>query len=155
MGEHGRIRMFDVMVLQSFIMQHMTVSIQVNHVSKYKYSPWKNNLNIFLLGCTMMIYALSFYYKEQWSSSRMQIQGMLLITVIAQWHYILNVVHEMSTALEIRIFCTKDKRQAYIAKDKIFSDSIDDVGDNKEPHYELPDLHDTDNLDETENADGV
>ena len=85
----------------------------------------------------------------------MFLQGMLLVTVIAQWHYILNVVHEMSTALGIRIFCTKDKSQAYIDKDKIFSDSIDDVGVNKNPHYELPDIHDTDNLDDTENAEGV
>ena len=81
---------------------------------------------------------------------------MIILTVIGQWRYILNMIHEISSALSIRIFCVKDK-QAYIVSDKIFSDSIQDSQSpaNKEPHYELPDLQDTDNLDESENADGV
>ena len=101
-------RMFDVMVLQSFIMQHMTVSIQVNHVTKYKYSPWNNKLNIFLLANTGFLYA-KLLSIEDYHVSNSFTKVNLFVTVVAQWHYILNVIHEMSNALSIRIFCVKDK----------------------------------------------
>lgn len=42
------------------------------------------------------------------------------ITVVCQWHYILNVVAEMSSALKIRIFCVKKKEsEKLFAYDKI------------------------------------
>ena len=109
LGDQGRMRMFDIMVLQSFVMAHLTICIQVNHVAKSKYSPWNNLLNIFILGCTTCVYAMSFYYKKNFSQSRALSMGMILVTAIAQWHYILNVCYEISCALGIRIFCVKDK----------------------------------------------
>ena len=35
-------------------------------------------------------------------------KGMLVVTMVAQWHYILNVVNEMATSLGIRILHVKD-----------------------------------------------
>jgi len=53
-GKHNL--MFDVMILMGFLMQHLTCSVQVNHVSKYKYSPWNNRLMYFLILGTLVIY---------------------------------------------------------------------------------------------------
>lgn len=36
---------------------------------------------------------------------------MLVMSVIAEWHYILNIVVEMANALDIRILCVKKKIQ--------------------------------------------
>ena len=34
---------------------------------------------------------------------------MLGVTIVAEWHYILNIVSEMANALDIRILCVKEK----------------------------------------------
>ena len=120
--ESGHNNMFDVMLLQCFLMQHLTCSVQVNHVSKYKYSPWRNRLNLFLMLFTVIIYVRKAAAPGFCPCSSVQL--MLLVTVIAQWHFILNVVHEMSNALGIRILCVEDMSKKY-AEDKIYSDSLD------------------------------
>ena len=33
------------------------------------------------------------------------------LTIIAQWHFILFVIHEMTTVLKIRVFHVKDKSE--------------------------------------------
>ena len=123
LGDEGKMRMFDIMILQSFIMAHLTICIQVNHVTKSKYSPWNNLVNFFVLGSTTVIYGMNLYYQKSFSYSRTHSLAIVIVTSICQWHYILNIIHEISSALEIRILCVKD-RSTYIS-DKIFSDSID------------------------------
>lgn len=137
--ESGHNNMFDVMLLQCFLMQHLTCSVQVNHVSKYKYSPWRNRLNLFLMVFTVIVYVRKAAAPSFCPCS--SVQFMLLVTIIAQWHYILHVVHEMSNALGIRILCVQDMSNKY-AEDKIYSDSIDQSQkkDSSSPDYEMPEL---------------
>jgi hypothetical protein len=98
---------FEVMVLQCLLMQHLTCSVQVNHVSKKKYSPWKNRVNLFLMVSSIVTYfgymADPFFYPHYYT------RFMLLVTVVAEWHYILNVIYEMANALEIRVLFVKSK----------------------------------------------
>jgi hypothetical protein len=55
--------------------------------------------------------AISFVTKNISPSTDlvMVIKFLLVVTIVSQWHFILNIVHEMSKALEIRIFCVKNR----------------------------------------------
>jgi len=35
------------------------------------------------------------------------------LTMLSQWHYILCVINEMTIALNIRVFCVKDKKASH------------------------------------------
>ena len=102
-------------------MAHLTITVQVMHVTKTVYQPWGVLLNNAILACTICIYALTFF-TDNYTFPRFHAVFMIILTVIGQWRYILNMIWEISAALSIRIFCVKDK-QAYIVSDKIFSDS--------------------------------
>ena len=102
--------MFPIMLIECFLMSHLTISIQVNHVSKYKYSPWSNRLNIVILILLSSIYITAIiyppnYYKVLYAVTYI----MLAVTLISEFHFILNVVPEMANALNIRILCVKEK----------------------------------------------
>ena len=63
-----------------------------------------------MLLCSVIYLAASFGSPEKFPSIlHNTVYLMLGITIVAEWHYILNVVPEMANALEIRILCVKDK----------------------------------------------
>ena len=98
--------LFFLILLQCFLMQHLTCNIQVHHVCKSHYNPFNSKLNLFILVGTIVSIVLA-------SSSKGPVVNnciflMLVITVISQWHFILNVINEMATALGIRILKVKD-----------------------------------------------
>jgi hypothetical protein len=105
-------------------MQHLTCSVQVNHVSKKKYSPWKNRLNLFMMVTSVVTYfgymADPFFYPSYYT------RFMLLVTVIAEWHYILNVIYEMANALGIRVLFVKQKNTPVQVKGKVYENFVDE-----------------------------
>ena len=111
-------RSFTVVIIQCLIMQHLTCSVQVNHVSKKKYSPWSNRLNIFMIVACFVTFigylADPFFYPEYYTLV------MLVVTVVAEWHYILNVINEMAVALGIRVFFVKNKKSTVQIKGKVY-----------------------------------
>ena len=48
-------------------------------------------------------FADPFFYPDYYTKL------MLVVTIIAEWHYILNVVYEMADALGIRVLFVKKK----------------------------------------------
>lgn len=104
-------------LLQCFLMQHLTCGLQVNHVTNTKYSPFKNRMMIFNLVAVPTVYVVD-TLSDYTVSVDMCIYLVFTITVVCQWHFILNVVSEMSSALKIRIFCVKKKEQKF-SYDKI------------------------------------
>ena len=51
---------------------------------------------------------------------------MLLVTVIAEWHYILNVIYEMANALGIRVLFVKQKNTPVQVKGKVYENFVDE-----------------------------
>ena len=75
---------------------------------------------------------------------------MIIISLIAQWHFIFNVIAEMSDTLGIRVFCVKDKNYQALqsqltSEDKIF-DNNPPVAKEAKGH-ELADMQINDQLD--------
>ena len=107
---------FDVLLLACILMSHLTICIQVNHVSAYEYSPWANRLNLFLIAAYACVYCVASYNPKDavatWSSA---VHSLIIIALIAQWHFVLNVIAEMSDALGVRVFCVKDKVSLFIS----------------------------------------
>lgn len=97
---------FFCVLLQCFLMQHLTCALQVNHVTKTKYSPFRNRMMIFNLVAVPTVYVVD-TLSDYTVSVDMCIYLVFTITVVCQWHFVLNVVNEMSSALNIRIFCVK------------------------------------------------
>jgi hypothetical protein len=77
----------------------------VEHTCKSNYSPFRVKLNIFVIVGSILILALS----NTGMDVVKMVKAMLMIFIICQWHYILNIVHEMAKTLKIRIFRVKDK----------------------------------------------
>jgi hypothetical protein len=96
-------------------MAHLTISMQVAHVTRVKYSPFKSKLMLFLLISVPVIFAVDM--QSQWGDSVKAekinvatcIYLLLTVSVVCQLHFILNVVREVADALGIRIFRVKDK----------------------------------------------
>lgn len=100
--------LFFGLLLQCFLMQHLTCSIQVNHVSKYQYSPFNNRLNIVIIVYTIGLYMAVFFLGSK-VDVLSNIYIMLAATVLCQWHFILNVVSEMAQALGIPVLRIKSQ----------------------------------------------
>jgi len=81
----------------------------VEHTCKSNYSPFRIKLNLFvIIGAAITILGANAGYDPV-----KMIKGMLALFVIGQWHYILNIVDEMSRALKIRVFRVKEKVSIY------------------------------------------
>jgi len=89
-------------------MQHLTCCLQVCHVSHTKYTPFASKLINFNTLSVVAIYILAHIYDSDSIISN-GIIALLLLTILCQWHFILNVVQEMATELRIRILHVKDR----------------------------------------------
>ena len=100
--------LFYLVMLQNFVMSHLTIVIQIKHVTKYPYNPFKVKLNVLVLLASVATIVGSHSGFGLFKPARM-VYFLVIITFVCSWHFILNVVHEIATALDIRIFCVKDK----------------------------------------------
>ena len=99
-----------IMVLQSFLMQHLTAEVMLCHVTKSPYKPYKNKLNMTmaissLVVCCVWIVFPSWYERNIKLETLVPI--MLVVTVVCQWHFLLNTVSELANALNIQVFKVK------------------------------------------------
>ena len=66
----------------------------------------------FLMICTTAIYFTAISQPKDFIKVTTNIIYVMLgFTMLAEWHYILNIVVEMANALDIRILCVKKKIQ--------------------------------------------
>ena len=109
--------LFLMIVLQNFLMQHLTCYMMVCHCTKQIYSPLNNRLNNFVMFCTTAVVTLSQVAPKVFNDHKdikKFLIMMLIVVFICQWFYILNIVKEMAQALKINVFRVKEKP----AKDK-------------------------------------
>mmetsp|Transcript_9729 Transcript_9729/g.14815 ORF Transcript_9729/g.14815 Transcript_9729/m.14815 type:complete len:142 (+) Transcript_9729:1058-1483(+) len=141
-------------------MQHLTFSLQVNHVTKTKYNPFYSKLYLFHLAWVIIIYVINkpnefrdIDYPEV--DIPMSIYLVVTITLICQAHYIFNIIIEMADACHIRVFKVKSQSQMeniqlQIDSQNLFSSRGEDKGKQyKADHnatYELPALNDTEGV---------
>jgi phosphatidylglycerophosphate synthase len=102
-GKPGSVSsVFLLMVMQSFLMQHLTTEVMLCHLTKQKYVPTQNKLNVAMAAVSLIITAIWLvsptFYEE---NIRMQtvLPLMLGLTFLCQWHFLLNTVSELACAL--------------------------------------------------------
>eukprot|EP00347_Sterkiella_histriomuscorum_P019715 403340566 len=94
-----------------FLYVHNTISIQVAHVSKQKYYSQTRLLmfNVFI----MMVYIGLLQFQVVEINQQIFFSCLMVITGLCQWHYILNVIYEMTVILNIKVFKVKPKNQLF------------------------------------------
>lgn len=103
--------LFYLILLQCLLMAHLSISMQVAHVTKSKYSPFKSRLMLLQLIAVFFIYLVHFFglrsfTKEVYSDA---IITLFSLQLVFQTHYVLKIVKEVSYALQIRVFCVKEE----------------------------------------------
>lgn len=103
--------LFLVMLISCFLMQHMTCLVQVHHVCKSLYSPFNSYLVWFIMLATISLIAVfksGFEYQTYFGLTS-ALCVILAVEVVSQWHFILNIVYEISSTLKIPVLRVKDK----------------------------------------------
>lgn len=102
--------LFFLIFLQCLLMAHITIGMQVNHITKTKYSPFKSRLMLLQLISVFFIYLIHLFGLNSFGTKfyRDCIYTLFSFQAIFQFHYVLKVVKEVSYALKIRVFCVKD-----------------------------------------------
>ena len=102
-GEPGSVSsLFLLMMMQSFLMQHLTTEVMLCHLTKQKYDPMSNKLNVAMAAVSLIVTAIWLvsptFYEE---NIRMHtvLSLMLGLTFLCQWHFLLNTVSELACAL--------------------------------------------------------
>lgn len=113
-GQPGQVStMFLITVIQGFLMQHLTCDVMLCHLTKQRYSPFGNRLNVAMCASSLFVTAIWFaspdFYERHIDLFRL-ICIMLGLTVICQWHFLLNTVSEIAHALGIFVFKVKEKQ---------------------------------------------
>ena len=103
--------LFFLIFLQSLLMAHLTISMQVNHVTKSQYSPFRSRLMLFQLAAVFFIYVMHLIIPKSFTKAAFSdtIITLFVIQVIFQAHYVLKIIREISIALEVRVLCVKPK----------------------------------------------
>lgn len=115
-GKPGELSLIFMLTLtQSFLMQHVTCELMLCHATKDKYNPLGNKLAVAQAVSSLMVAALwivapAFYEKHVNLCTVLGIQ--LGLTVLCQWHFLLNTVSELAHALNISVLKVKDKSVA-------------------------------------------
>jgi len=100
--------LFFLGLLQCFLMQHLTCNIQVQHVTKSIYNPFKIRLNVFIIVITL-ITILACLVSPNSAHAKDSVYFMLVVTILSQWHFILHVIYEMADTLGIYILRIKNR----------------------------------------------
>lgn len=101
--------LFYLILLQCLLMAHLTISLQVAHITKTHYSPFKSRLMLLQLAAVFFIYllhliGLNTFTKQFYTDS---ILVLFSLQLLFQTHFVLKVFKEVACALEIRVFCVK------------------------------------------------
>lgn len=101
--------LFYLILLQCLVMAHLTISLQVNHITKSKYSPFKSRLMLLQLSAVFLIYILHLFDISAFTKAVFSDTILVLFSLqlVFQTHFVLKVIKEVSYALEIRVFCVK------------------------------------------------
>lgn len=102
---------FLVLLISCFLMQHTTCMIQVHHVCKSLYSPFNSYLVWFIMLATITLIGIfnSGYEFQTYFGLTSALCVILGVEVVSQWHFILNIVHEISSTLKIPVLRVKEK----------------------------------------------
>lgn len=110
-GKPGELsKMFLITVLQCFLMQHLTAELMLCHLTKAPYFPYKNKLNMAMALSSLVvsgIWIVSPTFYEANVDLMTLLCIMLVVTVLCQWHFLLNTVSELANALNIQVFRVK------------------------------------------------
>jgi hypothetical protein len=88
---------------------HNTINIQVCHVSKQKYSPWTK---LWLLNIFALLIFIALQTLKVTINAYDFFLSLVIVTSLAQWHFIIFVIDEMTSVLQIRVFRVKPKQAA-------------------------------------------
>ena len=88
--------MFYVLVLQCLVMQHMTSHMMLYHASRQDYNPLDNRLAVFISACCVAIISL-----ESVIDIKKSVISLIIITLICQFTYIVNIIIELCEVLNI------------------------------------------------------
>ena len=91
----------------SMFQVHQTMHMQVAHVTMAKYSPWTRVWTFCF--CYISIVFMVNYYRGGDLNTKYATAVLVACVTVAQWHYIINIVNEFATILNIRIFIVKPK----------------------------------------------
>ena len=91
-----------------------------------KYSPFNNKLIIFNSLSVIAIYQLQSFSEGDYMV-KTGIWLMMMVTVVCQWHFIINVKNEMATELGIRVLKVKPKNP-YQIDEQSTSDGVASQG---------------------------
>lgn len=90
-----------MVLIQCFVMAHLCISMQVHHVCGTYFSPLNQRL--------YWVVVVTCLFTHAWLSieARLSLSYMVLslfgVVAVAQWHFILNVVSEISNELNIGV----------------------------------------------------
>lgn len=92
------------------MMAHITIGMQVSHVTKCSYSPFKSRLMLMQLIAIFLVYLMHLFALNKLGTKFYQDVILILFSlqVVFQTHYVLKIVKEVANALQIRIFCVKE-----------------------------------------------
>jgi hypothetical protein len=81
--------------------------MQVAHVTLALYNPW-TRLWLFSFAYLAIVFQLC-YFRDGDVNTKQATAILVACIVVAQWHYIINIIIEFSTILNIRVFRVKPK----------------------------------------------
>lgn len=90
------------MFLYTFVLVHQTISVQVCHVTLDRFSPF-TRIFMMVAMSILLIFQIS-YFKGGEIDTKLAMTILLGMTFVCQWHFILNIVYEMSSILDIAVF---------------------------------------------------
>lgn len=91
-------------------MQHLTTEVMLCHATKGTYDPYKNKLNVAMTILSLAvsgIWIVSPSFYEEKVNLQTLLAIMMVVTVLCQWHFLLNTVSELANALNISVFRVK------------------------------------------------
>ena len=114
--------LFFVYLLIALLQSHLSISTMICHVTKRYYSPLNNRLAL----SVMIMVAIVFCLDKILIDSKLNIPNavyiILCIAILAQGHFIINVVNEMANTLRIRVFRVKDHENEELTKPSLIEE---------------------------------
>jgi len=93
------------LIFISMFQVHQTMHMQVAHVTLAKYSAWtRTYIFAFTYLCILFV---AVYVRDGDVNTKKATAILVMCIFVAQWHYIINIVSEFSTILNIKVFKVK------------------------------------------------
>ena len=94
-------------VLFAFTQVHMSMSVMLNHMTRWKYFPW--NI-IYFINCLTLTVVLCLEYFTNYANktfTELVLTILLISTILQQAHFIVGMCFEITNVLGIRVFKVK------------------------------------------------